>query len=194
MPDEPLFEMPPEPISEGVSEELLGTCKRLEVPAVAKAPEAPQEEVVQPSSVSIRIAPESDAEEGEEELMETDVLVDVNAEGKLKADKVPEGHEDTKPPSPSKATIFYHNHMPPCPIEADHKPTTPAEQRLAVSAPGGGRGRGRGGRGGRGSKVPVAEEKGEGRGSKPWPWWPWPWRPWPVFKGSRNGGGIGGRV
>ncbi|CAE7464360.1 unnamed protein product, partial [Symbiodinium microadriaticum] len=161
VPDEPLFDMPPpEAVSKGVSEELLGTCKRLEVPPVATGPEALQEEVVQPSSVSIRIAPESDAEEGEEELMEHDVLIDVNTEGKLEADKVPEGHEDTKPPSPSKATVFYDKHMPPCPIEVDHKPATPAEQRLAVSAPGNGRGRGRGGRG---SKVPVTEGTGRGR-------------------------------
>ncbi|CAE7224527.1 unnamed protein product [Symbiodinium sp. CCMP2592] len=174
VPEEPLFYEKPPATLENESEELLGTCKRLEVPLVTKGPEAPQAEsaeVVQPTSVSLRIEPLSDAEEGEEELPEDDVLIDVNSEGKLQSKKAHEGQEeDTKLASPSKATVFYDRHLPPCPIESDHKPATPAEQRLAVGArgdgPGRGRGRGRGRKGSKGRGRGRSSGKGKGRGGR----------------------------
>ena len=145
-----------------VAADLPGTCRRLEVPLASDA----LEEKVAPSSVSLRIEPESDCDEdGEEELPEHDVVLDVDKDGKLEVAKVCE--DRTKAASPSKATVFY-DRLPPCPVEMDHKPTTPAEQRVAlgIQASRGRGGRGgpgsRGGRGGRGGRG-----RGQGRGRKP---------------------------
>ncbi|CAE7401330.1 unnamed protein product, partial [Symbiodinium necroappetens] len=150
--DEPCMEAP---LEDGMGADLLGTCRRLQVP-VEKDMKGKDE---QASSVSLRIAPESDCDEdGEEEPLEDDVVLDVK-DGKLgeaaKASEVP-----AKAVSPSKATVFYEHTLPPCPVEMDHKPTTPAEQREALGLK---TGRGRGGRGGRG-RGRGAPKPGRGRG------------------------------
>ncbi|CAE7345520.1 unnamed protein product [Symbiodinium microadriaticum] len=64
---------------DGMGADLLGTCRRLQVP-VEKDSKGKDE---QASSVSLRIAPESDCDEdGEEEPLEDDVVLDVK-DGKL---------------------------------------------------------------------------------------------------------------
>ncbi|CAE7328630.1 unnamed protein product [Symbiodinium sp. KB8] len=108
---------------DGMGADLLGTCRRLQVP-VEKDSKGKDE---QASSVSLRIAPESDCDEdGEEEPLEDDVVLDVK-DGKL--EEAAKASEDpAKAVSPSKATVFYEHTLPPCPVEMDHKPTTPAEE------------------------------------------------------------------
>ena len=140
---------------DGMGADLLGTCRRLQVP-VEKDSKGKDE---QASSVSLRIAPESDCDEdGEEEPLEDDVVLDVK-DGKL--EEAAKASEDpAKAVSPSKATVFYEHTLPPCPVEMDHKPTTPAEQREALGLK---TGRGRGGRGGRG-RGRGAPKPGRGRG------------------------------